>query len=106
MAGLQLPKGASLDELQQYVAELVRLRGFENTVQNLIVLLIEEVGELAKASRTLVGLKLADDAARQNFAHESADILIVLLGLCNEMGVSLEQALREKEAINTQRKWK
>ena len=70
------------------------------------MLLIEEIGEFAKASREKAGMRLADDSAQQHAEHEAADILIIFLGLCNMMNINLEQAFRDKEEINKTRTWR
>jgi len=39
-------------------------------------------------------------------AHEMADVFELLLDLANYFNIDLEQAFREKEAINNTRIWK
>jgi len=39
-------------------------------------------------------------------AEEAADVLIILLGICNMLDIDLEKAFREKEEINKKRLWK
>jgi NTP pyrophosphatase (non-canonical NTP hydrolase) len=85
---------------------MVAERGFKDDIANKFMMLTEEVGEFAKASRKQAGMKLADNAATQDVAAEAADVLIVLLGLCNLMGIDLEQAFRDKEEQNKQRTWR
>lgn len=103
---LHLKENPTLADLQKYVREMVVERDFKDDVQNKFLMLIEEVGEFAKASRKSAGMKLADDAAKQNAAAEAADVLIVLLGICNILKIDLEQAFRDKEEHNKQRTWK
>jgi len=38
--------------------------------------------------------------------QEAADVFIYLLDICNQLGVNLEKAFREKEEINKKRVWK
>lgn len=106
MSKLYLKENSTLVDLQQYVQEMVAERGFKDDVQNKFMMLIEEVGEFAKASRKSAGMKLASDASKQDAASEAADVLIVLLGLCNLLGIDLEKAFRDKEELNKTRVWK
>ena len=105
MSNLHLKDNPTLADLQQYVRDLVIERKFDDGIPDKIMMLAEEVGELAKASRKMTGMKMARDAAEQNVADEAADILIVLLGLCNLMDIDLEEAVRVKEEKNKQRVW-
>jgi NTP pyrophosphatase (non-canonical NTP hydrolase) len=57
---------------------MVRLRGFDQeTLWDVVLLLVEEVGELAKAVRKRSGLKIAatDPEAHKSVALELADCL-------------------------------
>jgi len=48
----KIKSGATVNELQEYFKEVFELRGFSNqTAKDKMLLLIEEVGELAKALR-------------------------------------------------------
>jgi NTP pyrophosphatase (non-canonical NTP hydrolase) len=102
---LSLKENPTLEDMQQYVREMVIERRFNDTVATRFMLLLEETGEFAKAARTSAGMKLADDAVQQDVAAEAADVLIILLGLCNMLNVDLEQAFRDKEERNKQRVW-
>jgi NTP pyrophosphatase (non-canonical NTP hydrolase) len=96
-----------LADLQEYVRQMKAERGFNtDTLAENFMMLLEECGELAKASRKSTGLKMAHDAAAQDAAAEAADILIILLGICNLMDIDLEAAFRAKEEKNKQRIWK
>lgn len=107
MSDLRLPADPTLHDLQAYVADMVRERGFsEDDVPKKFMLLFEEAGEFAKAAREHAGLKLARDARDQDLEGEAADVFIVLLGLCNMLDIDLEQAFRNKEEKNKQREWK
>jgi len=106
MSKLHLKVNPTLADYQQYVREMVVERGFKDDVQKKFMMLIEEVGELAKASRKHAGMRYAADAPKQDLAGEAADVLIVFLGLCNLLNVDLEQAFRNKEELNKKRVWK
>lgn len=103
-----IQRGSSLAALQAYVAEKVRERGFEDeSLRDAVLLLVEEIGELAKATRCEMGLKVnaADPLSRKSVQHELADCLVYLLDIANLSGVDLEEALREKESVNSQKRW-
>lgn len=106
MSKLHLKDNPTLADLQQYVREMVAERGFHETVQNKFMMLIEEVGEFAKASRKHAGMRYATDSREQDVAGEAADAFIIFLGLCNLLEIDLEQAFRDKEEKNKQRVWK
>jgi NTP pyrophosphatase (non-canonical NTP hydrolase) len=107
MSNLHLGPDPTLHDLQQYVEKMVRERGFtSDDIPKKFMMLFEEVGEFAKAARKSAGLKLAKDSSVQDLEGEAADILIVLLGLCNMLDIDLEQAFRNKEEKNKQREWK
>jgi len=101
-----MPVNPSLADLQRYVAETSLQRGFDDeTVQDRFMLLVEEVGELAKALRPLHGVKMADDARDQNIEHELADVLLLLLSISNKLEIDMQQAVTVKEEKNKQRQW-
>ena len=49
----------SLKELQAYIGAVIKQRGFDNeSPRDIVLLMVEEVGELAKALRKFIGLKI------------------------------------------------
>ncbi|MCY3016287.1 MAG: hypothetical protein NT171_16565 [Planctomycetota bacterium] len=103
-----IPRGASLSQLQAYVRKVVALRGFDKeSLRDVVLLMVEEVGELAKATRRQIGLKVGatNIDAHKAVAHELADCLIYLLDIANIANVDLDIAFREKENINSQKVW-
>lgn len=105
----QIPPGAGLGQLQSYIAKVVALRGFqEETLRDVTLLLMEEVGELAKAVRQESGLKVSarQPGAPRIVAEELVDCLVYILDLANLTDVDLEHALRQKEALNAKRVWR
>ncbi len=101
-----LPKTPSLPDFQTYIVEMETERGFitQNIVQKCL-LLSEEVGELCKAIRHQDGM-IVDAALKETHAaHECADVLMILLSIANRLNIDLEQAFREKEALNKTRSW-
>lgn len=106
MSKLYLKDDPTLADVQAYVDEMCKQRGFNrDDVPKKFMMLMEEVGEMAKAARKGVGMQMADNAAKQDVAEEAADVLIVFVGLCNALGIDLEQAFRAKEEHNKKRTW-
>lgn len=107
MAHPVLPNHPTLPQIQQYIDEMVKHRGLNNDDAHYeLMLLVEEVGELAKAIRKATGGKFAADTTRTNLDHEAADVFMMLIGICNIFKIDLESALRDKEEINKLRNWK
>lgn len=105
----EIPKGSDLSSLQNYIRKMIRLRNFEEeSILDAVLLLVEEVGELAKAVRHKVGLMtdLSNVNNDHSISNELADCLIYILDIANLAGINLEEALREKEKINARKKWK
>lgn len=106
MSKLYLKKDPTLSDIQSYIKQMVVERGFDKeTVPELFMLLMEECGEFAKAARKTTNVKSAKDSKEHSLAHEAADVLVYLLDICNHYDIDLEQAFRDKEAINKQRIW-
>ena len=107
MSKLKLPKDDSLKKLQEYVWQMNIERGFNTDDQSKkLVMLMEEVGELAKAVRKLSGLKFTDTTEVTELREEIADVQIVLLGLASINNIDVFDAVIEKEKINQKRVWK
>jgi NTP pyrophosphatase (non-canonical NTP hydrolase) len=107
MSKLYLKENPTLKDYQQYVEAMVKERGFDKeTAPEMFMLLMEEVGELAKAARKSQGLHVDENSAKHDLAHEAADVLILLLDICAHYKIDLEKAFREKEEINKKRIWK
>ncbi|MCU0448403.1 MAG: RS21-C6 protein [Bernardetiaceae bacterium] len=106
MATLQI--NATLPDYQAYLKALCEERGWTgNTDLELYLLFAEEVGELAKAIRRRRKLYIEPSKAHKpdNLEEEFADVFGYLLDLANHFNIDLEQAFRNKEAINAQRVW-
>jgi NTP pyrophosphatase (non-canonical NTP hydrolase) len=102
-----LPAHPTLPELQYYMDEVCKERGWtKDSYAEKFLLFSEEIGELAKAIRKTQGLY--QEKARQKrleLEEEFADVLSYLLDLANYFQVDLETAFREKEQVNSTRKW-
>jgi NTP pyrophosphatase (non-canonical NTP hydrolase) len=103
----QLNDAPTLSDLQSYLAEVCQKRGWtKDSPAEKFVLFMEEIGELAKAMRNAAGLYAERAKPQQHSLEEEfADVLSYLLDLANAYQVNLEQAFREKEAINASRAW-
>jgi NTP pyrophosphatase (non-canonical NTP hydrolase) len=97
----------TLKNLQNYVEELEKERGFANqTIIDKCLLLGEEVGELFKAVRKSEGLAIDSNSTFTEIGDELTDIFIYLCAIANRKGIDLEKAFREKEEKNKRRVWK
>lgn len=102
-----LPSTDSLQVLQQYIWQMNKERGFDTEdAAKKMLMLTEEVGELAKAVRKEAGLKFTSTTKRTDLAEEIADVLIVLLGLSSVVGIDAYEALLAKEVKNRERIWR
>ena len=94
----------SLTEYQELIAKLVVERGYDQeTVDQVFTLLVEEVGELAKAIRKYNGQKVHTDSQTHNVAEELADVFWLIIDLCNRLDVDLAKAFDKKEQKNRSR---
>ena len=70
-----------------------------------LVMLMEEVGELAKAVRKTIGLKFTATTKITEVREELGDVQIVLLGLASLLDIDMFDAVVEKEKKNRKRTW-
>lgn len=105
---ISLERNLSLNDIQNYLRLMSQKRGFDKeTPQDTLLVMLEECGELAKALRKHIGLKV-DHKRLESYgqlSHEMADVLICLIILANKCNIDLYEALEQKEAINKQRIW-
>jgi NTP pyrophosphatase (non-canonical NTP hydrolase) len=93
-----------LDVLQDYYGRIAARRGYDReSAQDAMLLLTEEVGELARAIRERVGLQRSGGYLHEDAAAELADIQLYLLHLANILDVRLAGAVRDKERANAER---
>jgi len=103
----ELNKNPTLKNLQNYVAELEKERGFcGQTIIDKCLLLGEEMGELFKAVRKSEGLAIDSNSCFTEIGDELTDILIYLCAIANRKEIDLESAFRKKEEKNKNRVWK
>jgi len=97
----------TLAAVQSYISATNKFRGHDESLQTGLLLLCEEVGELAKACRKQNGIRR--DSAKANDDHvdeEAADVLWMLCTVCNALGIDLNEAFHAKEQKNKARVWK
>lgn len=104
-----LNKNNSLKDIQNYIKEVIKIRGFSNQkIENTMLLLTEEIGELAKAIRKESTTMSIDKNKIGNYdtvESEVADVFIVLTSICNKLDIDLFSAVKEKEKQNINRQW-
>ena len=99
-------KDDSLQKLQAYVWQMNIERKFNTKdASKKLLMLIEEVGELAKAIRKTVGMKFTNTTKTTELEEELADVQIVLLGLASLLDIDMFDAVIEKERKNRKRTW-
>lgn len=105
-----LNKQSTVDDVQDYIKKVITLRGFSNQrIQDKMLLLLEETGELAKAIRKTLPEASIDYSKIENYTNieeEIADVFIVLTSICNELNINLYDAIINKEKNNVEREWK
>lgn len=95
-----------LQKLQEYIWQKNIERGFsEESAERKMLMLTEEVGELAKAVRQHIGMGFSATTAKNEAAEELADVLIITLGLASTMKIDIFDALVQKESKNAKRTW-
>jgi NTP pyrophosphatase (non-canonical NTP hydrolase) len=106
---LRISDVESLVEAQRYVSAMARVRGFDlESESETLILLMEEVGELARATRTRMNLSISESTshATKSVRLELADCLIYLLHYANQAGIDMLTAFREKERENREKVWR
>ena len=96
-------------QVQEYIRKVIEIRGFsKQNIEKTMLLLTEEVGELAKAIRKDKTSMSIDKSKIKNYdtiESEVADVFIVLCSICNKLNIDLFSSLKEKEKENITRKW-
>lgn len=99
----------TLKEVQNYIKNVIEIRGFDKQpVEQTMLLLIEEVGELAKAIRKDATTMKSDKNKLEHYdtiESEVADVFIVLTSVCNKLNINLYDAIKNKEEENIKRHW-
>ena len=105
----KLSDESSINEIQSYIKEVMQIRGFnKEKSSDKILLLVEEVGELAKAIRkneNNLGIDKTKEYNYSSIESEIADVFIVLLSICDILNIDLFKAFLDKEEENIKRIW-
>ena len=105
----KLSKESSVNEIQTYIKKIIKIRGFnKEKASEKILLLVEEVGELAKAIRkneNKLGIDKSKEYNYSSIESEIADVFIVLLSICDVLNINLFKAFLDKEEENIKRIW-
>lgn len=96
--------GTGVGRLQRYYATVAARRGWANeSPRDTLLLMTEEMGELARAVRMAEGLDRQQLDSGSNLAEELADVQLYLVHLANSLGLDLAAAVSEKEERNSAR---
>jgi NTP pyrophosphatase (non-canonical NTP hydrolase) len=96
--------GAGIAALQNYYGRAAARRGWAGeSARDTLLLLTEELGELARAVRKGEGLSRAGGYEGADIELEVADVQLYLVHLANVLGVDLASAVAAKERINSAR---
>src|SRR5258708_23685300 len=103
-AGAMSAPGRPLRALQLYYALAASRRGYDNeSAQDTMLLLTEEIGELARAIRKYLGLRRDTSYSALELGEEIADVQLYLVHLANVTGTDLAVSVTGKERINRAR---
>lgn len=95
------PRPMTLPALQGYVREMVAARKFTRDPNEIFILLVEEVGELATEFKHRAYYPERFDL--RNLGHEIADVLLYLADLANAFDVDLMATWHAHERANDER---
>lgn len=96
----------TLADLQTYIKEVCRERDWDKRpVLEKMLLLTEEVGEVARALRQELGIAMEPREQREHLAHELVDVFNYVLDIANEYDIDMEAAFRSKWDKNATRTW-
>lgn len=101
-----LSDNMTLKDYQEYLNDVVKQRGFDKeSITEVFMIFIEEVGELAKAHRKASGLGTDKNSRVHKVEEEAADVFFMLIDLCNRLDIDLTKAFLDKEQKNQNRNW-
>lgn len=102
-----LPDSATLSQYQAYIIAVAKERGWDShTAIEKMLLLTEEVGEVAKAIRKESGtFGYQKPLNSDHIGEELVDVFNFILDIANEFGIDMEQAFKDKWEKNNQRTW-
>lgn len=96
--------GKGLQALQGYYGRAAARRGWgSESAQDTVLLLTEELGELARAVRKHSGIARDGSWSAEAVGAEIADVQLYLVHLANILNVDLAMAVSDKERVNAAR---
>ena len=102
-SGLHIPNPA-VQAFQKYYKRAAVQRGYgKESARDTLLLMVEEVGELARAIRKKEKLTRHGHAIKQDEALELADVFIYVVHLANILGVDLSEVVKQKELLNIEK---
>lgn len=101
----------TLRDCQAFHQYLDELKGFSQELPVNVMLLVEEVGEVAKEVRRYMKAQADErpdqlEEARAHLREELADCLAYIVKLSNYTDVDLEASYVQKMRVNLARQWK
>ena len=101
-------KKETISNLQEYIGEKIKARGFEDeTLQERLLLLTEELGELVNACRKISGMNVDKDREIKNeTGEEIVDVINLVFAVGIKLGLDIEKEFIAKEAIIDKRIYK
>src|SRR3990167_1070374 len=92
-------KNGTIKHLQYFVAGKIKERGFKDeTLQERLLLLTEELGELVNACRKITGMNVDQRREITNkVGEEVVDVLNMVFAVGIELGLDIEKEFFEKD---------
>lgn len=98
------PPPPGLKPFQNYYRRAAAQRGYEReSTQNCLLLMVEEVGELARALRKKERLTRHGSAIQNAESLELADVFMYVIHMANILKIDLGQAVQQKELLNIEK---
>lgn len=98
------PPAPALNAFQEYYKRAAIQRGYtKEQPKDCLLLMVEEVGELARALRKREKLVRHGSYKGSNEAHELADVFLYVVHMANVLGLDLASIVQEKEIINVEK---
>lgn len=96
--------GNGLGRLQTYYKATAERRGWDGeSAQDTLLLITEELGELARAVRKNTGIARHQASPDISISEEVADVQLYLVHLANSLNLDLANAVTDKELVNAKR---
>ncbi len=94
--------------LQDYISQKIKERGFEDeTLHERLLLLMEEVGELANACRKISGMNVDINRTIDNeVGEEVADVIAMVFAVGIKLGLDIEKEFIAKDKKTDKRVYK